>query len=482
MENEAFVGKTERYAEICRNNRMESVYSEGYGFSRAVENPQHEQGMSGVPSKKRCLRSSQKNRFQKAFSLAVFGFTVFVLGSHLTSSSCSASGFALYTSGAAELAMCNAVIAHTEGPASNFWNPALLSELVGNHVEIGTIPLKISADFKSDATGEKDSMERNTWFPSTLFLSYKINDRFIAGFGVNNTFGLGTEWPDDWEGKYIATNSELEAFNINANLAWKASDKLTLACGFNVLLGDATFEQKIDPLLLNPFGPDGYSKIEADGEGYGYNLGILYKISEELAFGMSFRSGIKLELEGDVKWSQAGISIVDTGIKADLDLPARLFAGVSFKPSESITLEISGKWEDWSSYKQLKLKADQPIFLGSSISIIPKGWKDVYSFNAGIKYSIDPTLSVSAGYCREANPIPSHTFEPAIPGSDKNWFSFGVQKSFGGVRIALSYLYNKYEKRNKNNNVVGYSISGITANGKYEQDIHMAGLSVSYKF
>ncbi len=462
---------------------MGSVYSEGHVFSGIAENPQNEQGGSGVSFGRRDARSSQKNRFLKAFTLAIFGLTVFVLLSHLTSTPSNASGFALYTSGAAELAMCDSVIAHTEGPASNFWNPALLSELVGNHVEIGVIPLKISADFKSDATGEKDSMKSNVWFPSTLFLSHKINESFYAGFGVNNTFGLGTEWRDGWEGRYIATNSELETFNINANLAWKASDRLTLACGLNVLLGDATFEQKIEPLLLNPLLPDGHSKMEADGEGYGYNLGILYKISEDLAFGMSYRSGIKLELEGDVKWRQAGISIVDTGIKTDLDLPARLFAGVSFKPSESITLEIGGRWEDWSSYKQLKLKADQPIFLGSSIYIIPKDWKDVYSFNAGIKYSIDPTLSVSAGYCHEANPIPSHTFEPAIPGSDSNWFSFGVQKSFGQVRIALSYLYYKYESRNKNNDVVGYSVSGITANGKYEeQDIHMVGLSVSYKF
>lgn len=433
-------------------------------------------------SGKKIFRCTEESIFVKAFTLSLFGLISVGLMLVITSSLSYASGFALYTSGAAELAQCDSVIAHTEGPASNFYNPALLPELAGNYVEVGVIPLKTSTDFKSDTTGKKDSMESNIWFPCTLFLAHKINKSFSAGFGVNNTFGLGTEWPDDWEGKYIATKSELETFNINANLAWKASDKLTLACGINILLGDATFEQKIEALLLIPFLPDGDSKMEANGEGYGYNLGILYKISEDVAFGMSYRSEIKLELEGDIKWRQAGMSIVDTGLKADIDLPSQLFAGVSFKPSGSITLEIGGKWEGWSSYKHLKPKADQPIFFGSNILIIPKDWKDVYGINIGIKYNVDPTLAISAGYLHEGNPIPSDTFEPAIPASDRDDYCIGIQKTLGKVRVALSYLYDKYESRDKNNDVVGYSVSGVTANGKYEQDIHMVGLSVSYVF
>jgi len=482
LKNETFAGRTESEAKINCNKDMGSANLEGHMFPRTAPNPRHEQGRSGVSTGKRRIKSSKGSRVLKLVTLAVFGLTVFLLGSHLTSTPSNASAFALYTTGATELAQCDSVIAHTEGSASNFWNPALLSELDGTHMEIGTIPLHPSVDFKSDLTGEKASVKSKIFYPSTLFISHKINEKLSAGLGVNSTFGLGTEWRDDWEGRYIATNSELETFNINPNLAWKVSDKLSLACGFDILLGDVWLDQKIDPLLLNPALADGDSKLEATGEGYGYNLGILYKFAEDLAFGMSYRSRIKLKLEGDMKWTQVGIPIVDTGVKTDLNLPARLFAGIAYKPSENILLEIGGKWEEWSSYKHLKLKADLPVFFGSDVYIIPKDWRDVYSFNFGIKYTIDPTLSISAGYSHEGNPIPSHTFEPAIPGSDKNWFSFGIQKNIGKFKIALSYLYDSYESRNKNNNVTGFSVSAITANGKYEQDIHMGGLSVAYTF
>jgi long-chain fatty acid transport protein len=421
----------------------------------------------------------------KVVTLGLFGINLLGLVLHITSTPLHASGFALYTTGATELAQCDSVIAHTEGSASNFYNPALLLELEGTHIEIGTIPLKPSVDFRSDSTGQKTSMKSNIFYPSTLFVSHKINARFSAGLGINSTFGLGTEWRDNWEGRYLATNSELTAFNINPNLAWKVSDKLVLAGGFDILLGDAILEQKVELSLLAL--PDANQKVEANGEGYGYNLGILYKIAEDLTFGMSYRSGIKLKLEGDIDFTlppgtPPGL-FLNTDVKIDLDLPARIFAGISYKPSENIVFEVGGKWEEWSSYRNIKLRFDDFIpAIGGTTYQIEKNWKDVYGFNAGIKYSIDPTLSVSAGYLHEGNPIPSDTLEPAVPASNRDDFSIGIQKTFERLKVALSYLYDKYESRDKNNAVVGNSVTGITANGKYEQDIHMIGLSVSYTF
>ena len=33
-----------------------------------------------------------------------------------------------------------------------------------------------------------------------------VYDKISVGFGVFNPFGLGNQWPDDWEGRYIATD------------------------------------------------------------------------------------------------------------------------------------------------------------------------------------------------------------------------------------------------------------------------------------
>jgi long-chain fatty acid transport protein len=261
------------------------------------------------------------------------------------------------------------------------------------------------------------------------------------------------------------------------------SDHVVFAAGFNVLFGDTICEQKIDPMLLGLAPPDVNSKMTGDGEGYGYNLGLFYKASNDLALGISYRSGIRLKLNGDMRWAQTGTGVlVDTGATVDLHLPAQCFTGVSYRPYENLIVEIGGKWEGWSSYEDLTIKADQVIFLwGGKRNKIRKEWKDVFGFNMGIRYYFFPALSIAAGYLHEGNPVPSETFEPSVAVSDRDDFSFGLQTYFGRFKVALAYLFDRYESRNKDNRVSGYSLTA-TANGKYEQHVHMVGLSVGYTF
>ena len=391
-----------------------------------------------------------------------------------------ASGFALYTHGAKELGRINSVIASPEGPVSSFFNPATLSELPGNQVEAGAVFIFPSVKFKSALTGKTTETKNQVFFPSTLFGAYHLNDTFTLGLGINSPFGLGTEWPEDWEGKYITTNAEMETFLFNPNLAWKVTDTLTLAGGIDFLLGDSTLERNIN---LSGYGfPDAKQRFSGDGYGWGYNLGVLWKIKKDLSLGVSYRSGIDLELEGDLTFSNvpSGISFQNTGGEAEVNLPPQIFTGLAYQMNDKLVVEIGGRWEGWSRYKELRIDFDQQPSPGISSEIIPKNWKDTLSFNTGAKYSIDPTLDILLGYLYENNPVPDDTFEPSVPASEKHMWSLGAAKRFGSVNTAITYLYGKYNDRNKNN-AVGADF-GLNANGEYEQDTHMLGISVNVEF
>jgi long-chain fatty acid transport protein len=156
-----------------------------------------------------------------------------------------------------------------------------------------------------------------------------------------------------------------------------------------------------------------------------------------------------------------------------------LSVGACYTGFDGVTLEIGGRWEGWSSYEHLTFHFDQPI-AGSRTSKTEKKWKDVYSGGIGIKYQVNDTWAVLAGYYYEENPVPDDTFEPAIPSADKHDVSIGAQKTIGNFTGALSYLYENYESRNKNN-AVGVT-SGATANGKYHLEVHAIAASISYRF
>ena len=175
-----------------------------------------------------------------------------------------AGGYSVYTHGARELARANAVVASPEGPTSAFFNPATMTAFSDSRVEAGTVMLAPSKKFRSTTTGTTVEAENDLFFPSTLFAVIPVSERVTAGCGINSPFGLGTEWPSDWEGRYLSTKGEMQTYLVNPNMAFKLTDKLTVAGGVDFLSADVSLEKK---LPLSNWGlSDGNQEFEADGD------------------------------------------------------------------------------------------------------------------------------------------------------------------------------------------------------------------------
>lgn len=423
-----------------------------------------------------------KTKFFKLLSSGLCVMAGLLLCTMAAPSRAGASGFAVYTHGAKELGMQNSVIAHSEGPASNYHNPALITGSEGTQIEAGTTLIFPSREFKSAQTGKTEKTESQVFYPSTLFLTHQLNDRLTSGLGIFSPFGLGTDWGKDWEGRYLATNSEMQTFNINPNIGWKVNDKLSVAGGLDFLLLDATLERNINFSGLGL--SDGEQKFEGDGDGLGYNLGLVYRQNDDWSFGASYRSGIKVDVDGDATFKLPDESLraffPNTGGSTEIELPAQLFFGLCYQGIDKLTLEVGARWEDWSSYKELAFEFDQSVAGTRTPDPEKKDWKDVMSYSIGAKYDLNDTFAILGGYRFDNNPVPDDTFEPAIPASDKHSISVGVNKRFGNVVAGVSYYYEKYESRKKNNDL-GARLGG-TANGEYNTDAHMVSASVAYEF
>jgi long-chain fatty acid transport protein len=403
-------------------------------------------------------------------------------------SSASASGFAVYTQGAKEFGMQNNVIAHSEGPASNYHNPALITGLKGTQIEVGTTLIFPSREFKNAQTGETEKVESQVFYPSTLFLVRQLNDRLTSGLGIVSPFGLGTEWGKEWEGRYLATKSKMQTFNINPNIAWKVNDKLAVAGGLDLVLLDATLEKNID---LSGYGlTDAEQKFEGDGDGIGYNLGLVYRPNGDWSFGASYRSRIDVDVDGEAEFKRAtspnpDINTIlqtlfpDTDGRTEINLPAQLFVGSCYKGIDKLIVELGVRWEGWSCYEELAFEFNQPV-VGSKTKVYEKDWKNVMSYSIGARYNLNNTFAILGGYRFDNNPVPNDTFEPAIPASDKHCVSLGVTKRFGSLVAGVIYYYEKYESRKKDN-TLGADLGG-TANGEYNTEAHVVGVSVSYEF
>lgn len=114
-----------------------------------------------------------------------------------------ASGYGVFTQGATGLGQANAVVAHPVGPSSLYFNPALLNDIPGRQIEIGTTGIYADRSIDFDSGGSEDS--KNNWnFPSNFYYTHQVNEKFSTGFGLFFPFGLSTEWDDDYKGRYLA--------------------------------------------------------------------------------------------------------------------------------------------------------------------------------------------------------------------------------------------------------------------------------------
>jgi long-chain fatty acid transport protein len=404
-----------------------------------------------------------------------------------------ASGFGIFTQSASSLGQGSAVVAHTDSPSTIFFNPALMNRLDGTQVEIGTTLLFPERELKSDSTGINYETRDTVFFPSTFYITHKFNNKFSAGLGVFNPFGLGTDWGGNWEGKYLATNSEMETFNINPAISWQVTPWFSVAAGMDILLLDATLENKIDTSAAAglPPGtlPDMGQKFRGDGMGIGYNLGAAVDLGKDVTVGVSYRSEIKVDPKGDVTFdipngipgTLSGL-FPNTGARTQIKLPQQVYAGIAYKGFDPMTMEIGMRWEGWSSFNQLKIDFDQPV-AGSTTAVQARNWKDTFAIDFGARYKLNDTVSLLGGYLYGQNPVPDSTFEPAIPDSDTHLFCVGTDLKFSKLSLALAYAYQLQLDRSKNN-VIGDPLSPGTgtANGKYSTDIHLLAASLTYRF
>jgi len=378
------------------------------------------------------------------------------------------SGFGIFTQGASALGQGSAVVAHHDSPEAIFYNPALINGLPGTQVEIGTTLIFADREYKSASTGKTAETEDDVFYPSTFYITHAFSDKVSGGLGVFNPFGLATTWPSDWEGRYIATKSELTTFNINPVVSWRVLPKLSLAAGLDFILLDSTLESKNKDFNVN-------QKFEGSGNGLGFNLGFLLNVTDSLSIGASYRSKVKVEVNGDLSMS---ILPEDISGETTITLPQQVFAGIAYKPTDKLILELGLRWEDWSSFDELKIERS-----GQTLALSPRDWRSTFAFNVGGKYRVNDRYAITAGYLYGKNPVPDSTFDPSIPDSDVHLFCLGGEAQFGNFGLALSYAYQLQEERTKSTNRSGADLDPpLNANGEYDSDIHLLALSLRYKF
>ena len=409
-----------------------------------------------------------------------------------------ASGYGIFTQGASGLGQANAVVAHTTGPSSVYFNPALINDVPGRQVEVGTTAVYSDRDI--DYTGGGSENGDSAWnFPSTFYYTHQANDKLTSGLGIFFPFGLSNEWDDHYDGRYIGTSGEMLTVNINPAVSYRVTDRLSLAVGLDFVYLDTEIKANINqaaagfgaPAIIGgPFTDittDVRQKFSGDGWGAGFNLGVVFKATDRVSVGAAYRSQVDIDIEGDMSLygvdPRMQLLFQEGNAESDIELPAQLTVGVATRVTDALLIEVGARWEDWDVNDKQVLDLQNPI-LGQTRIVQERNWHSTWTYNIGANYQLNDSIALNCGYLYGQDAVPNKTFEPIIPDSDAHLFTVGTDLKKDAWTLSAAFGYEYHEERTKNN-ALGDPITGLpqyTANGDYNTDIYLFALSLGYAF
>lgn len=412
----------------------------------------------------------------------------------VTAQFCSAAGFAIYEWSARDFALGGATVGRADDPAALATNPAGITQLDGVQVMAGVMAIHPVMDVEANGK-TKTSDEDAFYFPPHFYATWKVNDRYSVGLATFSRFGLGTKFDSDWEGRYSSYEALIESVSINPNVAVKVTDNFSAAFGVEAMYLNFSQKKKLPMFGIAPGPiivslPDGKAQLEADGMGYGFNMGLHYQPCQYAKLGLSYRSPISMKVTGDADFSNisgvAGPSgwFRDTSASGVVTLPDSFSFGMAMYPMEKLSVEVGAVYTLWSKYDELKINFGDDVIPTSLFApntdetVSKKNWDDVWRFNIGVEYAALDWLDLRLGYVFDQTPVPDDTIDYMLPDSDRHIFNSGLGFHWDSWTVDLNYSYILFTDRDIDGRDDDFIYDGEVNNA----GAHIGGLSVGYKF
>jgi len=449
------------------------------------------------------------------FSLVFFGLSSLSHGA----------GFLIYEHGAAAMAMGGAFVALANNPSAIFHNPAGIAFLEGTQISLGTtliFPIaSLSLPNWPDPAYQSVNQVKQMFYPSTFYISHKISDKIVAGFGFFNPYGMGIKWPEDYPLKYISIRDDMKTFFFNPTLAFKVNENFSLGFGVSYIYSTLEFElvEHIeDTIDLTPYvglpvtasyTMDIPLVLEATGSAWALNAGALYK-GENFSIGFNWRGSFKIEFDGDLALSAPLVDVTipppwDLSLPAGTDeavetaiadqvpseggalipsfnIPHILGVGVAFNLTESLIMSADVHYILWSTYDEFTVEVDVPGFDDKHVE---ENWTDSFVFRGGLEYNLNERFALRAGFLYDQTPQPVEYMDPILPDANRWAITGGFGYKSGNFVIDVAYQFEPFQDRtSENRSIPAYQhpLLGNLGQGTYSTTAHLFGISIGFVF
>ena len=411
---------------------------------------------------------SQKTLFKKtalAIAVAIVSTSAWSAGFQLNEFSSSGLGRAYSGEGA---------IADDAGNASR--NPALIMMFDRPTFSAGAIFVDPGVDITgrspTGASLNSDNIAPTAWVPNLHFVA-PINEQFGWGASVTSNYGLATEFNNNYAAGAYGGTTDLETLNLNLSGAYRLDNHWSFGAGFDAVYAKAKIERyagdlgrivagsgRLPPALARQVagipGDTQIAYLKGDEWGFGWNAGILYEIDKNNRYGLTYRSEVKIDFDGDYKSSlpsaynqilgnfglPMGTDGRTTGGSLTLNLPEMWELSCYNRVAPQWAVHYSLTYTSWSQFQELKATNSG----GDTLFYKDESFRDAYRIALGTTYYMDDNWTFRTGIAFDDSPVPADKRSISIPDQDRFWLSAGATYAFNkdaSIDAGVSYMHGQ---------------------------------------
>ena len=412
-----------------------------------------------------------------------------VAAAALTSATAMGAGFGLYEASARGLGMGNGLVGSTGDASANYYNPANLTELSSPSVMVGMTLINPFCDVE---VGNVQQQKMNAgWFPPPhVYVALPVMEDLVFGFGTYCEYGLGTKYDSDWALKGDTTETTIQQFTLNPNLAYKVTEDWSVS--FGARMSYLSFENYKSPYFGVPtqygmMDMYGRTKLKGDDFNCGYQLSTQYKVTDALSLGLVYRSRINHRVEGDFDLTTPELLAaqgmvpphVSGDAKAKLVLPASVTMGANYDFTETFRGGASLTWTEWSTINHIDFNLPVNSYTQNL------NWHDAWRIGFGFEYDLTDAFTGRIGYTFDWDPSADAHGTTMLPPGDRHIIGFGASYKFlDNWRVDLGYSFIIMESETRMVDVKN-NATGTSNPHRFECDnsySHLISASIAYTF
>jgi len=424
-----------------------------------------------------------------------------------------AAGFGIFEQGSRAMGMAGAFTAQADDPSLLFHNAGGLAfvdktAFAGGLTWIHGNKAEFDGASPFPGPGIHHDQKGLSEFPPHLYYVSPINNTWKWGIGVETPFGLTTEWknPSTFAGRFVSTKAALEAIDLNPTLGWQITP--TFGLGIGAIARFSKVELNRNVPAINPFTQTAVDvakvKIESDSydRAYGWNVGVLHKITPRVSWGLSYRSKVSIDYEGTGRLTQVSTGNAqfdalvrartpfdtDLPVKTAIDFPDMASIGVAVGITPRMLVEVDANWTGWSTFQEVVIVGDnataRAVFGPNTTNpaqvrgtVVPEEWDDAMNYRIGLRFTSGPTTQWRFGYVYDETPQPEEAVSPLLPDANRNGFTVGYGSTGPGLMWDVALMYLKFDERTRTHTFPNEA----PFHGTYNTTAYLFGLTIGWR-